>query len=67
MLSCFVNSNISEEEKDNILIDIIEGRKKITGINEFELVEDNKKIRSIKEELENRKRQKLRDRLIKDK
>lgn len=36
-----------DNEKDTIIRDIIEGRKKFVGINEFELVNDGKNIRPI--------------------
>lgn len=43
--------------KDTIVRDIIEGRKKFVGINEFELVDDNENIRPLTEKLEKLKRE----------
>ena len=42
LLSCMAGG--SEEEKRHVCQDIIEGRKKLVGINEFELVDDNGKV-----------------------
>jgi len=50
ILSCLSsNENSSEikEQKRVIALDIIEGRKKFTGINEFQLVDDNNRVRLI--------------------
>lgn len=45
LLSCMAGG--SEEEKRHVCQDIIEGRKKLVGINEFELVDDNGKVRPL--------------------
>lgn len=39
LLSCMMGGN--EEEKRHVCQDIIEGRKRLVGVNEFELVDDN--------------------------
>lgn len=39
LLSCMTGGN--KEEKRHVCQDIIEGRKKLVGVNEFELVDDN--------------------------
>ena len=45
LLSCMMGGN--EEEKRHVCQDIIEGRKKLVGVNEFELVDDNIHVRSL--------------------
>lgn len=44
------NDEISKEEINSIIHEIIEGRKKLVGINEFDIVDDNENIREITEE-----------------
>lgn len=50
LLSCMAGG--SEEEKRHVCQDIIEGRKKLVGINEFELVDDNGKVRPLGQKVE---------------
>lgn len=50
LLSCMMGGN--EEEKRHVCQDIIEGRKKLVGINEFELVDDNVHVRSLGQKVE---------------
>lgn len=45
LLSCMMGGN--EEEKRHVCQDIIEGRKRLVGVNEFELVDDNVHVRSL--------------------
>lgn len=42
----------NEEEKRHVCQDIIEGRKKLVGVNEFELVDDNVRVRSLGQKVE---------------
>lgn len=42
----------NEEEKRHVCQDIIEGRKKLVGVNEFELVDDNVHVRSLGQKVE---------------
>ena len=50
LLSCVMGGN--EEEKRHVCQDIIEGRKKLVGVNEFELVDDNVHVRSLGQKVE---------------
>lgn len=45
LMSCMCGG--SDTEKRVTCQDIIEGRKKLVGINEFELVDDNENVRPI--------------------
>lgn len=47
LLSCLGTDEISLDEKKIIAQDILEGKKKLIGINCFELVDDNENIRPI--------------------
>lgn len=47
LLSCLMTDEISEEEKKKIVVEILEGRKILVGINELELVEDGERIRPL--------------------
>ena len=47
LLSCLVTDEISEEEKKKIVVEILEGRKILIGVNELELVEDGERIRPL--------------------
>lgn len=61
LLSCLVTDQVTLEEKKRIVIDILEGRKKLIGVNTLDLVEDGKQIRSISEKIEEyRKREMIR-------
>lgn len=57
LLSCMVGDD--DEQKRHICQDIIEGRKKLVGINEFELVDDNVRVRPITQKLEELQRKML--------
>ena len=57
LLSCMAGG--SEEEKRHVCQDIIEGRKKLVGINEFELVDDNGKVRPLGQKVEELQRKML--------
>ena len=48
--SC-ISSATSKEEYKNIALDIIEGRKKFVGVNQFELVNDGKNVRYISDKI----------------
>lgn len=49
LLACLVTDELSEEEKKRIVVDILEGRKILVGVNELELVEDGEQIRPLSE------------------
>ncbi|MFW5962538.1 MAG: hypothetical protein ACOCQR_02880 [bacterium] len=55
---CLLSDAITDKERDSIATEILEGRKKLVGINTFELVEDNENIRSLNE-LIKKKEQKI--------
>ena len=42
-----MTDEISEEEKKKIVVEILEGRKILVGVNELELVEDGERIRPL--------------------
>lgn len=52
LFACLVNDDVTIEEKKQIIIDILEGRKKFVGINTFTLEDDNENIRPIYQKLE---------------
>lgn len=64
LLSCMVGDD--DEQKRHICQDIIEGRKKLIGINEFELVDDNARVRPIVQKLEELQRKVLVSRIRED-
>ena len=51
LLSCLCTDQITLEEKKIIAQQIIEGRKKLVGLNEFSLEDDNEHVRPISEKL----------------
>ena len=52
LLNSLVNPDISIEERKDTARQIIEGRKKLVGVNSFELVDDNKNVRPITAKLD---------------
>lgn len=57
LLMCCLNTDkLSLEEKKAICKDVIEGRKKFVGIDECQIVNDGKNVRTIDEELKNHTR-----------
>ena len=57
LLMCCLNTDeLSLEEKKAICKDVIEGRKKFVGIDECQIVDDGKDVRTIDEELKNHTR-----------
>lgn len=57
LLSCLQCDQLSEEELKTIAMQIIEGRKKLVGINIFTLEDDNENIRPIYKKIEEQHRQ----------
>lgn len=52
LLMCCLNTDkLSLEEKKAICKDVIEGRKKFVGIDECQIVDDSKNVRTIDEEV----------------
>lgn len=51
LLSCMVTDQVTEEEKKRIVVEILEGRKKLIGKNALSLVEDNECIRPLSEKI----------------
>ena len=51
LLSCLVNDEVSIEERKDIAQDIIEGKSKLVGVNEFYVVEDGSNVRRIRDAL----------------
>ena len=57
LLMCCLNTDeLSLEEKEAICKDVIEGRKKFVGIDECQIVDDGKNVRTIDEKLKNHTR-----------
>lgn len=56
LLNCLVTDEISLDERKDIVREIIEGRKKLVGINSFELEEDGVLIRPIYKKIQELKR-----------
>ena len=44
LLSCLVTDQITLEEKKKIVVEILEGRKKLVGVNSLSLVDDNARM-----------------------
>ena len=47
LLGCLIADGVTLEERKNIAIEILEGRKKLVGTNTFQLVEDGEEIRPL--------------------
>lgn len=56
LLQSLINPDISIDQTKDIIREIIEGRKKLVGINNFELVDDNENVRLITIKLDNQRR-----------
>lgn len=56
LMECLDNLNISLQEKQLIVQDIIEGRRKLVGTNVFSLVDDNSNVRLISSKLKKNKK-----------
>lgn len=52
LLSCLVTDQINLEEKKKIVVEILEGRKKLVGVNSLSLVDDNARIRPLTDKIE---------------
>lgn len=51
LLSCLVNPQLSLEERKCLARDILEGRKRLVGNNEFTIEEDGENVRSLTEKI----------------
>lgn len=51
LLNCLINDAVSLEDRRNIAQDIIEGKSKLVGVNEFSIVDDGSNIRRIRDVL----------------
>lgn len=56
LLNCLITDDLSLEERKSIAQSIIEGKKKLVGVNEFSLEDDNTKIRPIYDKIRQLKR-----------
>lgn len=52
LLSCLVTDQITLEEKKKIVVEILEGRKKLVGVNSLSLVDDGARIRPLADKIE---------------
>lgn len=51
LLSCLGTDEITLDEKKTIVQEILEGRKKLVGMNNFDLVDDNENVRPLTKKL----------------
>lgn len=56
LMECLDNLNISLQEKQLVVQDIIEGRRKLVGTNVFSLVDDNSNVRLLSSKLKKSKK-----------
>ena len=59
LLNCLVTDEISLEERKDICREIIEGRKKLVGLNTFSLEEDGELVRPIYKKIQEMKRKEI--------
>lgn len=52
LLSCLINDEITQKERKDIARDIIEGRKRLNGINKFTIEDDGENIRPITDKID---------------
>ena len=57
LLGCLLTDRLTLEERKRIAIEILEGRKKLVGINEFQLVDDGRNIRPLTKRFEQYERE----------
>lgn len=56
LFSCLVNDQITDEQRRLLAQDIIEGRKKLVGINDLTIEDDNKNVRPLSQKVNELKR-----------
>lgn len=49
LMACLISDQVTEDFKKKAVSDILEGRKKLVGVNTIQLVDDNKNIRPLSE------------------
>lgn len=59
LLGCLITERLTLEERKGIVIEILEGRKKLIGTNTFELVEDGRDIRPLSMKLQQYERESM--------
>lgn len=52
LLDCLVTDELTLEERKQIVVEILEGRVKLVGINTLDLVEDGKNIRPLSQKID---------------
>ena len=57
LLSCLETDEITIEEKKKIVVEILEGRKILVGVNSLSLVDDNENVRPLSQKIEQYKRE----------
>lgn len=65
LANCLVSDEITDEERNNIIVQILEGRKKLCGVNSLTLEDDNELIRPLSDKIKQQER-KLKINAIKD-
>lgn len=59
LLSCLMTDQITLEEKKQIVVEILEGRKKLVGVNTLSLVDDGARIRPLAEKIEKYRKEEI--------
>lgn len=52
LLECMMTDQIDMDTKKRLIVEILEGRKKLVGVNTFYLEDDNEKIRPLSQKIE---------------
>lgn len=56
LFSCLVNDQISDDQRRSLAQDIIEGRKKLVGLNDLTIEDDNELVRPLSQKINELKR-----------
>lgn len=59
LLACLESDEVTLEEKKKIVVEILEGRKKLVGVNEVTLVDDNENIRPLSDKIAEYKKKEI--------
>lgn len=59
LLSCLMSDQITLEEKKQIVVEILEGRKKLVGVNTLSLVEDGERVRPLYKKIQELRKKEL--------
>lgn len=59
LLSCLMTDQVTLEEKKRIVVEILEGRKKLVGVNTLSLVDDGECVRPLYEKIQELRKKEL--------